>query len=170
MSRLASVLRPDQRRALSLSLASRAVNASREAGLDLSIVSASPDVRAWADRRGLVTYPDPGGGLSVACAAAVAHIGDAPWIVLHADLPLVSASALRRVAQAAAADTVLVPSLDGGTNVIASTGRFPFAYGPGSFHRHLARTPAATVLPSAALSIDIDTPAQYAVCPELAPA
>jgi len=70
-------------------------------------------------------------------------------------------------AGAASNTTVLVPSQDGGTNLIASEGPFPFAYGPGSFHRHFASVPRATIISTAELSIDIDSPTQLAAFPEL---
>jgi 2-phospho-L-lactate guanylyltransferase (CobY/MobA/RfbA family) len=106
----------------------------------------------------------------MAAASAVDRMGSSPWIVLHADLPLVTASSLDAVSLAARHNTVLVPSHDGGTNVIASVGPFSFSYGPGSFHRHLASNPQATILPSAELSIDIDGPAQLKAFPHLAEA
>jgi 2-phospho-L-lactate guanylyltransferase (CobY/MobA/RfbA family) len=90
-----------------------------------------------------------------------------PWIMLHADLPLVTASSLLRVAEAASSAPVLVPSHDGGTNAIGAQGPFPFAYGTGSFHRHFAAVPNATIISTAELAIDIDSPAQLAAFPEL---
>jgi 2-phospho-L-lactate guanylyltransferase (CobY/MobA/RfbA family) len=63
--------------------------------------------------------------------------------------------------------TVLVPSSDGGTNVIASRGWFPFAFGPNSFEHHFATVPTAAVMPSPELSIDIDTPVHLSVFPEV---
>ena len=56
-----------------------------------------------------------------------------------------------------ATGTVLVPSSDGGTTVLGSTGPFAFSYGPGSFHRHLALRPDATVRIDPALMVDVDT-------------
>jgi len=81
----------------------------------------------------------------------------APWLVIHADLPLVTSDAIAAVADASQSTTVLVPSYDGGTTVIASRGTFPFSYGVGSFQRHYASAPNATIIVSPELSIDIDT-------------
>ena len=62
------------------------------------------------------------------------------------------------VFSAAERGTVLVPSYDGGTNVIAGTGSgFRFSYGMASFHRHLAANPDATVLTHPLLALDLDT-------------
>ena len=167
MSRLARVLDPYQRRALARKLCARAASAAHEAKLKLVVISSSGAVAGWADEQGSETWPDPGIGLSGAASAGVEQLGRHPWIVLHADLPLVTAGALRMIAEAASNATVLVPSQDGGTNLIASEGPFPFAYGPGSFHRHFAAVPNATIVSSAELSIDIDSPAQLAAFPKL---
>jgi 2-phospho-L-lactate guanylyltransferase len=167
MSRLSSVLTPSQRSTLSHHLSDRAADSVRDAGLDLVVVSSSSEVATWARSRGAIHWPDPGRGLSAAAASAVDRMGNSPWILLHADLPLVTAQALNTISKAARHSAVLVPSHDGGTNVIASCGVFSFAYGPGSFHRHFASNPHAAVLPSAELSIDIDGPAQFNAFPHL---
>ncbi len=167
MTRLASVLTAEERRTLTRELCERALRAVHGADLRALVVSSSHDVLEWAGNRGLDSIPDPGRGLSQAAAASVAGLDGSPWVVLHADLPLVTPSVLRRVAEFARDRTVLVPSHDGGTNVIASQGAFPFAYGSGSFHRHFASAPNAVVMASAHLSIDIDSPTQLAAFPGL---
>lgn len=167
MSRLSSVLTLEQRQHLSNELGTRAVKAAQGAGLRVAVVSSSEDVIAWAQMIGVERLPDPGEGLSAAAASAVASINETPWIVMHADLPLVNSRAVRIIAGAAAQGSVLVPSSDGGTNVIASRGRFPFDFGPDSFQRHFANVPTATIMPSPELSIDIDTPLQLSVFPDV---
>ena len=160
MSRLAATLDTVARTRLIRDLASRVVRAGIGAGLDVGIVTSDRDVRAWADRLCVDSLVDPGQGLNAAASSATAGTRG-PWIIAHADLPLVTAVALRRIAGLAeAGHTVLVPSLDGGTTIIASWGAFRFSYGPGSFHRHLAAAPTAVVVSSAVLSVDIDTPLQ----------
>ncbi len=167
MSRLSSVLGTDERQLLSRVLCTRAATEASEAGLRTIVVSSSHAVAEWAADLGLDVLPDPGGGLTSAVASAVTTLEGLPWIALHADLPLVTASALRNVADLADNGTVLVPSHDGGTNVIASTGTFAFAYGPGSFHRHFVEAPDATIVSNAELSIDIDTETQLSAFPDL---
>lgn len=169
MTRLTEVLSSDHRAGLIRSLCARTINAAERAGLESVIISASTEVHRWAADRGVRTLSDSGTGLSAAAAHAVSQLEETPWIVVHADLPLVTADALKHVAQTMSRGTVLVPSLDGGTNVIASTRSFPFSFGVGSFHRHFAAVPRALVIPSRELSIDIDTPAQYAVFGSLVP-
>ena len=79
-------------------------------------------------------------------------------MVTHADLPFVTAGSLETVASAAVTfGHALVPSVDGGTNVIAGSGSFRFSYGPDSFHRHLSLVPTAAVITDPTLSIEIDT-------------
>ena len=85
-------------------------------------------------------------------------VGTAPWLMIHSDLPLITPRAIEVVADACESTTVIVPSYDGGTTVIASRGSFDFSYGIGSFQRHYASAPEATIISSPELSIDIDTP------------
>jgi 2-phospho-L-lactate guanylyltransferase len=153
-TRLSMVLSPDQRTTLAVGLADRVRDAAKQAGLPMIIVSGDADVHHWADRHGVAWLDDPGSGLDVACEAATAGLDR--WLVVHADLPLITIEALHAVVSAMARGTVLVPSQDGGTSVIGHTGRFPFSYGPGSFHRHLGAAPCATVLTTPELSIDLD--------------
>jgi 2-phospho-L-lactate guanylyltransferase len=167
MSRLSSVLTDDQRTDLSKELCTRAVAAAQGAGLRIVVLSSSEEVIAWTRTVGVERLPDPGEGLSAAAAFAVASMSEAPWIVMHADLPLVSSRAVHTIAKASVEGTVLVPSSDGGTNVIASEGSFAFSFGPDSFQRHFATAPTAAVMPSPELSIDIDTPLHLSVFPEV---
>ena len=160
MTRLAPILDSDARRSLLRTLAGGVVRAGLDAGLDVIVVTSDHEVRAWAESLGVDVREDPGEGLDTAAGSATSGI-EGPWIVAHADLPMVHATALRHVAELARTGrTVLVPSLDGGTTIVGSTGAFPFSYGPGSFHRHLAAAPTAVVAPSAALSVDVDTSVQ----------
>jgi 2-phospho-L-lactate guanylyltransferase len=83
-------------------------------------------------------------------------------VVVLADLPLVSAGALRRVAEERA-DLVIVRSRDGGTNALAlAPGAIDFHYGPGSAGKHedVARSAglAVRVLDEPSLEFDVDTP------------
>jgi len=167
MTRLASVLSASERSALVRELCDRSATAVLEAGLRAVVVSSSPDVVNWASSRGLDSLPDQGEGLSRAAHEAVASLGDTPWIVLHTDLPMVSSRSLTQVAEVSVGRPVLVPSHDGGTNVVASTGPFPFSYGGGSFHRHFAVAPDAAIISNTELSIDIDGPAQLVAFPDL---
>lgn len=167
MTRLEAVLSARKRSALARELAERVVGATKKAGLQTIVVTAHDDVWRWAVGRGLSVCDEPGLGLSAAAAAGVACGGDKPWMVVHADLPLITSDSISKLAREAMDDPVIVPSLDGGTTVICGWGRFPFSYGVGSFHRHLAAAPQARVHVSAQLSVDIDTPEHLAAFPDL---
>lgn len=157
MTRLGGRLDADERAALTSTLAARVLRAGAEAGLEPWVVTSDRQVGTWAQDRSFPVVNDPGMGLDAAADAGVCAVGDGPWLVVHADLPLVDASALSRAASILDTGAVIVPSIDGGTTVIGGTGPFAFSYGPGSFHRHLARRPAAVVWIDPALMIDIDT-------------
>lgn len=167
MTRLSTVLTQTERATLIRELCTRSADAVLGAALDTVVVSSSEDVINWADSRGVMSIPDPGSGLSRAAQEAVTSLGGTPWIVLHTDLPDVTSDSLAQIAEIARNRPVLVPSHDGGTNVIASSGSFPFSYGVGSFHRHFAAAPEATVVANTNLSIDIDSPLQLAAFPDL---
>lgn len=160
MSRLAGVLPVARRIDLSRTLAERVADAIVEAGCEMLVVTSDDDVTRWASKRATVV-PDPGIGLDGAAAAGVARC-PAQWIVIHADLPLIDTEALGLLLTLPDDGRLaLVPSPDGGTTAIAGSGAFPFSFGPGSFHRHLARAPDARIVTDARLSVDLDTPAQW---------
>lgn len=159
-SRLADHLDPDERTSLGRSLSGVLLAATADAGLHTIVVSSDADVTRTATAAGTEVIEDPGTGLDDAAAAGV-DAAAGPWVVVHADLPFVTPHALLEVARRVCAGaTVIVPSLDGGTTVIGGSGPPAFAFGPGSFHRHLAMNPRAEVVPDPRLAVDIDTPIQ----------
>lgn len=159
MTRLSPLFSAEQRRSIAMSLATHVSDTCHAAGFEVRIVSASDDVRAWSSARGWTTIDDHGPDLSTAMSHAV-RVVPGPWIVVHADLPLIDADILRRVgSEADTAGTALAPSLDGGTNVIASVGPYAFAFGPDSFTAHLARSPSASVVIDRRLALELDVPA-----------
>lgn len=160
--RLAPALSPTDRSDLARHMATAVVNAA--APLPVVVVCDDVEVRAWALDLGAEVLWTPGLGLDGAVAAGVAHVARAGFdrvVVCHADLPL--ATGLRHVAEGAGA--VVVPDRRAdGTNVIslpAGCG-FRFAYGPGSFHRHVAEAERlgldVVVLDDVDLSWDVDVP------------
>ena len=167
MTRLSGVLDPQQRSELAHRLASLMIEAVAAAGLQPIVITSSDEVARWAHRHVATVLGDPGDGLSAAVRAGVSTIGSGQWIVVHADLPLVTPQAIVAVVDASRSTTVLVPSYDGGTTVIGGHGTFPFSYGVGSFQRHYASAPEATVMVSPELSIDIDTEQGLALVPDL---
>lgn len=159
--RLASVLDRDRRALLAAEAASRVVAAARGAGFDVTVVTGSDDVRAWASAAGIPWIDEPEGRGLDGAAEFIAARGS-PWCVIHADLPLLTSADLRDVPSLIGEGrAVLAPSRDGGTNLLAAPTPIAFSYGPGSFARHLAAAASASpaVLVSPGLAVEIDTAA-----------
>ena len=156
--RLAPLLTPLQRSALARATADRVASACVAGGFAITVVTGDETVSHWAASHSAQVVPDPGGGLNSVCAAGVAAT-TGPWMVVHGDLPLLD----RETAEHAriclgGGGSVIAPSRDGGTNLLGSTTPVRFAYGPGSFHRHLAAVPGATILTGFSTLIELDTP------------
>jgi len=160
--RLSPALGPADRADLARHMATAVVRAA--APLAMLVVCDDEEVRRWALDLGAEVRWTPGLGLDGAVSAGVEQVADAGFdrvVVSHADLPL--ATGLVHVAEGSGA--VLVPDRRAdGTNVISipAASGFRFAYGPGSFHRHLAEAERlgleATVLDDGDLSWDVDVP------------
>lgn len=161
--RLSDRLDGRQRSSVGKAIAARTAEAATDAGALVAVVTGDCGVASWARGLGYLTIDEEGGDASGLDGAAHAVLAAAsrrqsPWAVIHADLPLVTPPALQSVFALASAATVLVPSYNGGTNIVAGTGSaFRFSYGQGSFHRHLAANPGAVVHTSPQLALDLDT-------------
>src|SRR5690606_18187802 len=122
-------------------LATRVVEAADP--LPVVVVTSAPEVVRWANDLGLETVDDPDAGLDGAASAGrarAAELGLTRVVIAHADLP--HARSLEPLARDGALPIVtLVPChRDDGTNVCSVPVDLPFrfAYGPGSFQRHVA--------------------------------
>lgn len=133
------------------------------------VVCDDREVAAWAHSHGCSVSWQPGRGLNGAVAAATAErftSGATRVVVIHSDLPLVTSLA---AVDAEADALVLAPDRhNSGTNVVSTpTPEFCFAYGPGSFSRHLmeaARLDLPTsVVRDPSLGWDVDEPADLSV-------
>jgi 2-phospho-L-lactate guanylyltransferase len=157
-------LRPAVRAALAREVARRVVAACSAADTQVAVVTADPGVAGWAQALGLEVLAEPSGrGLDGAAAAAAdeARRRGLAWCIVHADLPLLAPGQVAAVAAAVRPGrAVLAPSRDGGTNLLAAAEPFAFAYGPGSFTRHLAaaRRLERVVVVTLGTLLDIDTP------------
>lgn len=154
-----------RRQALARTVATHVVTTCRAAGFEVLVVTGAGEVTAWCSDLAIRVVADPGRGLDAAAGAGIAAAGAGLWAVVHGDLPLLAATDLAAAAaHAGTGATVLAPSRDGGTNLIAASGGFPFRYGPGSFARHLSavadRSPRVIV--TVGLAVEIDTPADLA--------
>lgn len=159
--RLSGLVDPERRERLGRALASRVASLVDSAGLTSLVVTADPDVAVWATSSGYQVVTDPGGGLDTACGVGVARADEigARWMVLHADLPLLGAADLVALVDPISSGVdVIAPSADGGTSALSATGRLAFAYGPGSFHRHLLRLTDPVVITRTGLLHDLDSP------------
>jgi 2-phospho-L-lactate guanylyltransferase len=159
--RLSPVLDAHERAALARELATRVVRAALD--LPVAIVCDDDEVAAWGETIGAAVLWQPGAGLNNAVTAGVDALRDSydEVIVAHADLPRARDLTVVR----GFVGVTLVPDRHrDGTNVICvpTDCGFRFAYGPGSFTRHLDEVGriglAARVLTDDALAWDIDTP------------
>jgi 2-phospho-L-lactate/phosphoenolpyruvate guanylyltransferase len=111
---------------------------------------------------------DPGEGMGAAVAAGLARVvGHA--LVVNADLPAATSSALGRLANAGLA---LVEAADGTTNALSLPDPSVFAplYGPGSADRFRAHAPFATVaVPELELDVDFDADLERLAAAALGP-
>jgi 2-phospho-L-lactate guanylyltransferase len=169
-SRLAPVLNPGARAGLTLYMMNRVVWALREAGVgDVCVVSPDPIVLNEALVRGAAPLLQRSRGLNPALeeGRARAMAGDASTLlVLPADLPLLEASDVRAVLEAAVDRPCVAISPDGarsGTNALLSRppDALPFLFGPDSFEAHLqaarGRGLDLRVCERSHLAFDLDT-------------
>lgn len=162
-ARLAPALGPAERAQLAETMATTVVHAAST--LPVWVVCDDDAVAAWATKVGANVLWKPGRGLNGAVAEGVtdlAHLDIGRAIVVHADLPHA-----RDLAHLAARDGItLVPDRrDDGTNVIVlpTDSGFEFAYGPGSFSRHVEeaqrRVDVVHIERDERLGWDVDVPA-----------
>lgn len=165
-ARLAAVLGDAERERLARWTATRVLAAAGE--LPTYVACDDEQVATWAGEHGAAILWHPGVGLNAAVNSSVADLREAgvtDVIVAHGDLP--RAHSLASLTEPGT--LTLVPDRHGdGTNVIAlpTDLQFRFAYGPGSFQRHLDAAIAAghsvRVRRDPLLAADIDTPADLA--------
>jgi len=107
--------------------------------------------------------PDKARGLNPEIAAFRQALGTAPILVVHADLPLLSADEICALLSAAENHGIALATdrAGEGTNALAiADGRpFEFRFGAGSCALHCAQDAAMPVLQLQGLSADLDTPA-----------
>lgn len=161
--RLSGVLDDDARRRLGERLALRTIEIVERSGVGVLVLSADDGVTRWATTNGIDVLLDEGSSLDRAAAVARDHLlgRRSAWMIIHADLPLLGTADVASAARAVAlGHTVLAPSSDGGTSMIGATRRVEFAYGPGSFHRHLAAAASLdpVIVTSTGWALDLDTP------------
>jgi 2-phospho-L-lactate guanylyltransferase len=143
-------LRPALRAATALAMLGDVVEAALAVGRVLVVTDDARAVPPGAEH-----VPDPGRGLGVAVLAGLAH-ADGHALVVNADVPCATPSALERLA---AAGLALVEAADGTTNALSlpEPSAFVPQYGPGSADRFRAHAPYATVaMPELEADVDSD--------------
>lgn len=162
-SRLAPVLSREERDALALRMARHVLAELQTCGSieEIAILSARrPEWwrGAWVEDRGT--------GLNAELAAWRRTVGEAPVVIVHADLPLLRASEVDELLAVAASQGVAMATdrAGEGTNALAiADGRpFEFCFGPGSRRLHAEQAPGLAVLTAPGLAADVDTPEDLA--------
>ena len=173
-SRLSEVLSPQERQQLSEMLFRRVLTAVKDTPQVAGTLVISRDPRALAIARDMSAHTVQESGapeLNNALMRATQVVGG--WrggavLILPADLPLVTPEDLSgMIALGRDNQTVVIATdqHDDGTNamLIRPPGMIQYAYGPGSYHRHidLAKEAGASVkiFHSDRLALDIDVPA-----------
>ena len=166
--RLAAAVPPEVRIALSQEMARRTCLLLAGTGARPLIMASDANVAGWARTQGLEVSLEDGSDLNQAAAATVALASGQPWLVIHADLPLLDSEVLSPlVAAIATGGSVIAPSRDGGTPLVGgSLTNIAFRYGASSYHRHLrilAATARVSVVVDRRLAIDLDDPTDLKV-------
>ena len=165
--RLAALLEPSERAELVRRSLETVLEAVAGAGLESVVLTSDEAVRTDLPAGVRTLAEEPGlRGLSAQLERAAERLDVDELLILHADLPLATAEALRDLVEQApeAPSMTLVRPEDGGTNamLLRPPGRFPLAYGKGSgdLHEASAREAGLTVrrAEAPALALDLDTP------------
>lgn len=175
-TRLASMLAPEERRALSLAMLRDVLTALLEARtIDrVAVITRDNMVACAAYTMGASVLLDGGRGHNAALEEAIAHCqskGASAVLIVSADLPLLRSATLEQMVAWAIEHpsprlALLAPSRDGtGTNAMLQRppGVLPLRFGPNSLqlHRQVAeeRQVSVELVQSTDLGLDIDTPA-----------
>ncbi len=176
-TRLAPAMPPHARTALVLAMARHVIEALRGCDAISSIAMLAPAKPPFDDVGWLA---DAGAGLNAELARLLAAPHPAtttatattltPTLILHADLPLLTAADVAAICDGASAnkpqcEAAIAPDHSGsGTNALAllRPGGFTPCFGPGSFAQHQAALPHAAIIRREGLGVDVDTPADLA--------
>lgn len=166
-TRLAPVLGPEERIALCDRMARTVIDALAQASDVGRIFVLSPDA---VSAPGTSWIWDRGTGLNDELARTREALGG-PTLVIHADLPFLSAADVTALLKAAGDEGVaLAPDRRGeGTNAIAlaEARPFRFAFGASSFRAHRAQG-SCTAVQRPGLALDIDVPEDLRLAQTLA--
>ena len=169
--RLSPVLSESERTDLARAMLLDVLVALRHAwGLaGVAMVTEDKEARALAREHGAALIGEAAGGLNAALTAGLSSLatyGAGGALIIHGDLPLVTAGEITALVAAhpGGKAATFVPARDGGTNamLLSPVDALPLSYGEGSFEKHraaaLERNMAVTLLGLPGLELDIDTP------------
>jgi 2-phospho-L-lactate guanylyltransferase len=167
-SRLAPVLSPLERAALSLALLEDVLDSAQEmAGWDVWVVSPDEAVLEIAVRRGATPMiekkPPLAAAIRQAEEEAIAH-GASALAILPADLPLLTSDELSAALQTLGPVVASPATTDGGTNFLLRRPprAIPARFGPNSFAKHgdsaRSRGLPLSVIDAPGLAFDLDLP------------
>jgi 2-phospho-L-lactate guanylyltransferase len=169
--RLAPVMAPLERAALSLAMLEDVLDASlAQLGWETWVLSPDEAVLEVAARRGATPVMEEKPPLSAAVRQAeqeASERGASSLAILLADLPLVTAAPLGEALRTLG-PVVATPSLTGGTNLLLRRPprAMPARFGPSSFDRHLEgarrRGLPVAIVDRPELRFDLDTPVDIA--------
>jgi 2-phospho-L-lactate guanylyltransferase len=171
-TRLAPSLDPEERVMLASQLLQRVLKVSREVSNDVEVISPSRPLAEIVEAAGARLAVQRGMGLNEGLDQARSQAildGIDTLIVLHGDLPNLTAGDIETLVSALPADgrpgVAIAPDRAGtGTNALAlrPPGVIPFRFGIGSFAAHAAEIERAGVscvaVNRAGLAFDLDTP------------
>ncbi len=154
-----------QRSRLGRDIAAHTLRSIAAAGGAAVVVSGDSGVRGWAADIGFPSHDEgqPGSGLNgAAVALQLRALNEGrPWLVVHADLPLLHPSDVDvLLAHLSGGNAVIAPSHDGGTSALGAAVRIEPRYGKASYHRHLRALSTmrmVTTVCRPGLAFDLDT-------------
>jgi 2-phospho-L-lactate guanylyltransferase len=181
-SRLSPAMRPEQRRALAVMTATRALDAARAVAQTLAVCGSEEAAHVARSRGAQVVVESSPGGQNPAARRGLDDVvrrGAAAALLLSSDLPLVDAAGLRRLLAATDADGPLVIAAPAvgrqGTNALylRPPGDFELHFGEASLPRFAAeahqRGRTFVVHDDPSLALDLDEPGDVAAWRVLEP-
>lgn len=179
-TRLAPVLSEGQRRRVVAALARRVVTTLLQVEELSQVLVVTSDREFVAETLGgvagrvvVVEQPSESPGLDAAADLGRQWAGTGRLLVIHADLPVVTADDLRALLAHGEPVVLATDSPGTGTNAVVLTGdaqRFRFAFGPGSLQAHLAEAERlgvrANVVRRPGTATDLDTEEDWSALPD----
>ena len=164
--RLQTFLSEEERIHLTISTLKTVIEASNKAGFITAILTDDKDVVSLASALIVIQEKQELKGLNEQINSALNEMAKDEIVIVHADLPLITAKSLIQLKKASLQTNsiVIAKSFDGGSNAILlkPPKYFSAEYGPGSCAKHhnsaITAGLSATVIDPPELYLDLDTP------------